>query len=364
MYHNESGDRFEGCFIDGKLRGNGTIHFRQGYACACEDRTRDLCILESTLHSANVPILIPCACSDKYEGQLEGFNRHGEGTCSYAGGGGTYIGFWKDDLRDGAGELDSRTGVSFVGDWKEDLPHGVGKRTAAEGLHEEGQFARGQLHGAGERRDGFGNWWRGVFVNGLMEGEGECMLEGGRYSGGFANDRFDGLGTLHAADGSVFKGGWKGGKHHGSGHLVLPNSGTEYTGEFADGSYSGRGLLRRSKQITDQLGADIKEYDGSFLFGLFHGEGRLLYFDSTSFEGFFARGQYHGHGVLKTVDGVEIDGEFDCGEACGLALMITPDGSRYDGLLHMGLRDGEGCLTSKVRSQHIHTALISLEASP
>ena len=195
LYHSAEGHRFEGPFVDGTLRGRGLAQYRHG---------------------------------DKYDGDFEGFDRHGEGTCSYGVGGGVYKGQvrltvpcrpqlaahssllaesapprpplpchsqWSKDMREGRGRLEGRAGEVYEGQWLADRPHGTGARVGADGSREEGQFGWGALHGAAMRRDALGNVWRGVFVGGQLQGEATCEVDGGAYAGGFIDNLYGGEGT-------------------------------------------------------------------------------------------------------------------------------------------------------------------------
>ena len=211
------GHRYEGPFVHGRLGGRGTITFRNG---------------------------------DRYDGLLDGFARHGEGTCSYVVGHSTYVARWATTFARAPAASGARRRDSLRGRVARRPSARRRLRVGADGSVEEGLFARGLLHGAGERRDGFGNWWRGVFVDGLLRGEGECEADGARYSGGFALGKFEGHGEITDPDGSSYVGGWSGGLRSGSGRLVT-SDGTEYAGGWLGGKKHGRGVLTAPRPLAD-----------------------------------------------------------------------------------------------------------------
>ena len=310
LYHSASGDRYEGNFIRGKIVGRGSIHFHQG---------------------------------DRYEGMMDGFDRHGVGTCTYGIGQAVYEGQWVKDGREGKGTLTSKSSESYDGDWKADKPHGMGVRTGADGSKEEGQFARGGLHGAGERKDAFGNVWRGSFADGKQEGEGSCEVEGAKYVGSFSNGLYDGTGEMRYPDGTSYSGGWAKGKAEGSGRRDYLDS-SKYDGMWLDGKRHGKGVLFKPAPLHDVDGKSLKEYDGEWFEDEMVGEAHLTYYSGETYEGHVAspNGVYHGKGCLRKIDGTEIDGVFMSGVPNGPCLVIYPNGDRYEGDMKDGKRCGEG----------------------
>ncbi|CAN0301771.1 unnamed protein product, partial [Phaeothamnion confervicola] len=68
-----------------------------------------------------------------------------------------------------------------------------------------------------------GRKYCGLWQNGRRHGEGRLDLGdgGGFYKGGFADDRYDGRGTLTTCRGDILSGDWRRGVLHGRASLHL-----------------------------------------------------------------------------------------------------------------------------------------------
>jgi len=89
-----------------------------------------------------------------------------------------YLGYWKNNLRDGEGKCYFYNGDLYVGDWK------AGKR-----------------HGKGDY----------------------FYRKGERYTGDWKNDMREGQGTLVSSNGAKYEGGFKQDKKHLRGKMTLPD---------------------------------------------------------------------------------------------------------------------------------------------
>ncbi len=167
----ERGEAYVGYLLEGAPRGVGTLHTREGD------------VLLSRWHRAD----------------HGGRNERTLCVCKYGGGGGSYVGQWRDGRRDGVGvetwgegarfagawqlgvrqgfgELTTPDGSRLVGEWSDDKPSGVAlSETGAAGaegggggatphVRHLGEWLRGQAHGFGLREaDGVlehVGWWR------------------------------------------------------------------------------------------------------------------------------------------------------------------------------------------------------------
>jgi hypothetical protein len=104
----KSGNRYEGCFQEGKITGWGTMYYKDG---------------------------------DRYEGEFADGRRHGFGTLHLANGN-RYEGDWVDDLKEGKGTFfyESRN-QRYDGEWVADQP----KCGAISELNPEGEVSIPQL---------------------------------------------------------------------------------------------------------------------------------------------------------------------------------------------------------------------------
>lgn len=139
-----------------------------------------------------------------------------------------------------------------------DCEGGTGVMIMEGGARYEGQFQGGKPHGKGEYQDINGNNYKGDFKDGHLDGkvtfkyatgpsdeygehasfEGKVKYipsknvsvytgtgvilykNGSIYSGGFKDDRFNGIGTfVNNLDKTIFVGKWKAGKKDGKGNL-------------------------------------------------------------------------------------------------------------------------------------------------
>ena len=125
------------------------------------------------------------------------------------------------------------------------------------------------------------------------------------YTGHWHAGRREGLGTMVYADNSTYIGYWKQGERNGLGVFTAtlqPSSSSvpggvvtsifAYDGEWAHDTPNGRGTLR-CRAFT---------YEGQFVNGLFHGQGRLLYANGDSFNGQFRNGRREGSGHFTSAE--------------------------------------------------------------
>ena len=69
---------------------------------------------------------------EKYVGEWNNGNMHGQGTFTYSNGG-KFIGEWKDNKMHGQGTLSFANGDKIIGEWKDGKRHGQGTITSGDG---------------------------------------------------------------------------------------------------------------------------------------------------------------------------------------------------------------------------------------
>ena len=169
-----------------------------------------------------------------------------------------FVGEFKDDLKQGYGEL---TGVKeFKGLYKDDLPHGLGKEKWKNGSSFEGNYEQGARTG------------QGTFI----------WPDGSKYIGEFLNNEICGTGEYYSSTGNYYKGTWLNNKMHGSGKFTWKD-GKVYEGEYKDNLKSGYGVLIYSD----------KKYVGMWKNGKQHGEG-VFYSQDWTKRGMWYNGKYCG----------------------------------------------------------------------
>lgn len=224
---------------------------------------------------------------------------------------------------DGQSSVIYTNGSSYVGDFVKDVPCGVGTFRFADRSTYEGEVVDGFFHGEGRYVRGNGDAYAGEFANGKPHGLGRATLEGGQivYEGEFVEGLPHGRGVLRdasphcpqpprqppqqqiteapdeeEAEGKkedeeggdaevpyIYEGLWiKGKRHDGKGREQFPD-GSVYTGHFADGTRSGRGVLSSAD------GTPL--YTGQWVYGKKHGRGVERIEDGSGAElaGYFIR---------------------------------------------------------------------------
>ena len=280
-----------------------------------------------------------------YEGQWADGERHGTGTCRYPDGVTIYVGEWRHGRRHGDGCLSTEGGAaSFEGLWNDGERHGHGKQVYSTGEVYFGQFHANQRHGKGELLGTDGSRYEGLWWEGVQHGEG----------------------THQSKAGDVYTGQWRDGGRSGFGRLVMA-TGEVYEGEWAEGERCGRGrcTFARAPEVTppplgfalvsahtappacrpgggtpngsaydvapvvpdDEAGAtDL--YDGEWLNGMRHGEGRFVGAAAPAGSGDVYTGQWeedkrHGHGRCVYGNGNVYEGQWYRGKPSGEGALAT-----------------------------------------
>lgn len=121
----------------------------------------------------------------------------------------------------------------------------------------------------------------------------------------------DGMGVIRTVDGTVYRGQFRSGQHHGSGVLTVPAAGKGdnfanlFEGEFSDNSFMVSGAV--STVDGSVCRGDILQFDPN-------GWGVKELPDGLRYEGELSRGRPHGWGVAFAPDGAVIaSGEWEHG---------------------------------------------------
>lgn len=171
--------------------------------------------------------------------------RHGSGKISYDFMGSRwYEGLWKNDLRDGHGEMHFASGAHYKGDWVLNVKCGFGTMVwANERESYFGQWKDDKPHGEG-------TYLYQVLLPGTAEASKAASLGRGggapetsilelapqmhginRYIGQFEKGLRQGHGTFFYADGARYEGQWNGNQKHGMGRFIYED-GSVYEGPF------------------------------------------------------------------------------------------------------------------------------------
>ena len=102
------------------------------------------------VEAARNKITKDCFGGAVYYGQMEGGERHGYGTYTFASGN-KYVGEWKKNKMDGNGTHTWANGNKYVGEWKNDKKDGNGTFTWPNSDKYVGQMKDGNSHGQGTK---------------------------------------------------------------------------------------------------------------------------------------------------------------------------------------------------------------------
>src|SRR5450830_63351 len=144
--------------------------------------------------------------------------------------------------------------------------------------------------------------WDGGCRNGLTSGAGEWS----RFRDGALYARY--TGPLVA------------GREEGPGTIVY-TSGEKYTGNFVDGSRSGKGIQFISNG----------RYEGDFAKGARHGIGTYYWNTGHRYEGAWKQNMRTGAGIQYDPDGTRYEGEFLDNKRHGKGTIFFPDGDKWVG---------------------------------
>jgi len=137
----------------------------------------------------------------------------------------------------------------------------------------------------------------GDVKDGVPHGRGKLTYHPGeerkKYEGQWANGQFHGRGILRFSNGDQFEGPWENGLQHGEGLLTLAD-GTKYAGRFERGNRHGNGTCQYANGDT---------YVGDWEDDKFHGKGTYTYANGASYVGDWENDQFHGIGTYKYVNG-------------------------------------------------------------
>ena len=107
------------------------------------------------------------------------------------------------------------------------------------------------------------------------------------------------------ANGSVYEGGWRDGKRHGSGKIMFA-SGAVYDGDWEDDKRQGNG-----KYLFDS--GDV--YEGNYKNGEMHGHGKMVFANGDVYEGGFTGGKMNDRSKYVSASGEVCEGEDPMREA-------------------------------------------------
>jgi hypothetical protein len=198
-------------------------------------------------------IIQPSFAQDENKGCVEGNCENGWGISeTYLGEiyQGRYEGEFEKGLYAGKGKFVAANGDKYEGSWADGKPNGLGAKTFSDGKIQAGTWEDGKLVARQKREFSIE-----CLVGTCKEGHGKSQDNSGNiYSGDFANGQYSGYGEMNYNNGDRFVGHWENGVHHGKGSYFF-NNGHVNTGEFSEGKY----LLNKMKVWA--VVAGVAEYE-------------------------------------------------------------------------------------------------------
>jgi hypothetical protein len=364
---------YKGNWNGNQMSGEGFIKFSNDLIISAEFNN-------NKLRDSKIQILYPNG--DIYCGKHKGGIKNGEGNYLYKSNGVKYIGDWKEDKKQGKGEMvyplvkgQGETNARLIGAFDDDeLQSGqymdalgntfksmkyntkdvariqdfIDSKFVHQHTHfEHGHFVKGRLIGWGEVEYKGGDCYRGMFKDGKRSGYGVMSI----------NQYNDVISQYVPAR---FEGEWKFNKRNGYGEMEWPDK-----SKFS-------GLWSNDCRVQGKLEMpDDNVYDGHFQHDLMHGLGKITYVrDNLEYEGLFHKGQASNIGRLTNQDhqvyigeienlkrqglGILIDkatnlryeGEFEDDIPTGLGKLTYPNGDIYIGMVEKACKQGRGRLES------------------
>eukprot|EP00927_Polykrikos_kofoidii_P026662 TRINITY_DN2370_c0_g1_i1.p1 TRINITY_DN2370_c0_g1~~TRINITY_DN2370_c0_g1_i1.p1 ORF type:complete len:587 (-),score=72.97 TRINITY_DN2370_c0_g1_i1:61-1821(-) len=176
------------------------------------------------------------------------------------------------------------------------------------GFSYEGQWVFSTRHGKGVlKREGIGSFL-GQFRNGYPDGEGVLTMpkpnaedmKPSEFKGQWLDGNADGEGTFCHADGYTYIGEWSFDFKHGTGEESFGTS--SYQGTFVHGYRHGQGKIKFPDGTT---------YEGEMFRDDMHGAGRYVFHDEAVYVGNWLHGKMHGAGTVLWRDGSRLEACFN-----------------------------------------------------
>lgn len=291
---------------------------------------------------------------EKYSGDLVNGRRHGYGQLLYPKQHPArrlkHEGTWRHGQMTGHGKIIWRNGDFYEGNFAANKISGFGVIKYAENNPKNltsysGEWRNDIFNGAGELEWTSGEKFSGNFLNGNMNGNGTYIWPDGRRYNGFMNGKtMNGFGIMnYAADDESYRvsyeGNWKDDNWNGYGQLIL-SFGDRYVGQFVDNEAEGKGTY---------FSAEGKKFVGEWKSGKIHGFGKLIFPPNNTknfktYEGEWKDNKKQGYGKLIWVSGEEYEGNFDNEVITGKGTFTWNDGRKYVGEFEDNNIRGQGSL--------------------
>ena len=166
--------------------------------------------------------------------------------------GDSYKGYWNNFEAEGWGIYKSSNGACYDGEWSGDLQHGFGIEQWPRGSTYFGNYEHGYKNGIGVLNFGNKAWYEGEFKNGIICGIGSFFFEDGRrYLGMWKNNKMNGYGYIIWPNENVYKGEFKNDKKEGFGICKIKNK--VFMGIWKNNVLDGKVIIVEDGKLKKQL---------------------------------------------------------------------------------------------------------------
>jgi hypothetical protein len=206
---------------------------------------------------------------DKYEGNWVEGKRKGQGMLTYVNGD-VFSGMWQDDVKQGEGTYEFADGRVLSGSWNNDRAHGKCTMSLSSKNSCTGRLEAGELVGEVEYRWPNGRVYTGKLAglqglsfsrlkisdfetyigsmldtlpHGLGSLSHEDLTSNYAVHGSWLESRIEGYAEKTLAEGEWYKGWWRDNKLHGQGTYGW-NDGAVYSGHWEDNIRTGPGVMK------------------------------------------------------------------------------------------------------------------------
>ena len=273
-----------------------------------------------------------------YDGEFHRGLRHGKGRLSRLDGQLVYEGEWANGKREGKGREIMKGDIVYEGSFSDDRCEGFGKQLQDGVVLYEGEFANGLREGRGRVFNKDGSVAReGTFKGGQLNGECTIYYDSPQayYVGSVVNDQPNGKGLEVTPSGAMYEGEFLNGLRHGQGRLHNEQKALVYSGEWMFGLKHGQGVFQDDGGL----------YEGEFFRDVKCGSGKYTLFSGEQYVGEFVEDRFNGRGrFLNAAGKVVYDGEWRNGKRCGMGKKFFGDGQYFQGMFHDDAMWGEGVL--------------------
>jgi hypothetical protein len=321
-----NGNIYEGMWENDLKHGFGTYFYRNG----------DTYKGEWKYNKKSGNGIMKYSNGDIYKGEWKYNTKHGKGITRYKSGD-VYEGELVFGRRDGLGKFirkqkdeneEEDIGYTYVGEWKNNKKNGKGEIIYKNKNIYEGQFKNGYIDGYGKKTYKNGDVYEGEWKEDKKDGKGIMKyINGVVYEGEWKNNKKDGNGTFYYNDGNKYKGIWERNKLINYTQKIMPN------GDIYDGEWKKDKIIKITRKTTQDgniFEGEFKEY--KFIRGTIKNKEWICHCEST-----FNDLPYCYATILYSTDQKEYYGFINGLEPNGLGKMIYSDGSMEIGMWENGM---------------------------